>query len=201
MKTGNGSIYSTTENLYKFDRMLVDRTILNDSSVKKLFTEHFPTIGYGWFVSEIYGSPRISLGGRSPGFGSYWVRLVDDDLTVIVLGNLYNGVPVSIGGDLVAMVLGEAFEPPVIRFEVPDPELLAELVGAYQFGPDFYRPNAAVRFHIRDGHLFNGLDWAIPAGDMKFVHRIYWSDLEFKRDATGEVDRLRYDDFVGTRIR
>ena len=72
---------------------------------------------------------------------------------------------------------------------------------AYQFGPDFYAPNAAVRFRIRDGHLFNGSDWAIPAGDMKFVHRIYWSDLEFKRDATGEVDRLRYDDFVGTRIR
>ena len=28
-----------------------------------------------------------------------------------------------------------------VRKERPDPELVAEILGTYQFGPDFYRPN------------------------------------------------------------
>lgn len=35
---------------------------------------------------------------------------------------------------------------------------------------------------------------------MTFVHRIYWSTLTFLRDASGKVDRLQYDDFVGMRV-
>ena len=118
-------------------------------------------------------------------------------MTVIILGNLYNGVPTPIGRDLIALTLGENVEPVPIRRERPDPAHLAELVGTYQFGPDFYRPNGQVRFWVKDGHLFNGESWIIPTGDLKFIHRTYWSDLEFKRDESGRIAKLQYDKFVG----
>lgn len=201
VKTGNGSIYSTTEDLYKFDRMLVEKALLNEASVAKLFMEHFPHNGYGWFVRKRFGRTAVSINGRSPGFGSSWLRSVGPDVTVIVLGNLYNGVPTQIGRDLLAMTLGDDDVDPIsLSRETLDPSLLAAIVGAYQFGPEFYNPNAILSFHVQDGHLFDGdSDWMIPAGGMKFVHRVYWSGLEFRRDESGRVVELQYDSFVGIR--
>lgn len=201
VKTGNGSIYSTVEDLYRFDRMLVAKSILNDESVAKLFTEYFLSNGYGWFVEQSSGAKVVSIGGRSPGFGSSWQRSVEADVTVIVLGNIYNGVPSTIASELRATMLGEAVQPSPMRADPPDPEVLSDVVGAYQFGPDFYRANATVRFRDQGGHLFNGGSWLIPAGEMTFIHRTYWSTLTFLRDESGTVDRLRYDDFVGARVK
>ena len=199
VKTGHGSIYATVEDLYRFDRALVNQTLLGQEAVNKLFTEHFPRNGYGWFIGERGGAQRVYINGRSPGFGSYWARSVGEDVTVIVLGNLYNSVPNSIGSDLLAMVLGEPYEAPSIRFDPPEPALLAEVAGSYQFGPDFYRPNGTVTFHVQKGHLFNGIDWVMPTrkGALHFIHRRYWSDLEFRRDESGQVVELLYDSYVG----
>lgn len=200
MKTGNGSMYSTAEDLYKFDRALVNRSLLGEEAVTKTFTEHFPHIGYGWFIRERFGTREIHINGRSPGFGTYWGRSVGNDVTVILLGNIYNSVTTPMGRDLIAMVLGEEFESAPIRSEPPDPALLAEIVGSYQFGPEFYAPNATVTFHVQDGHLFSGPGWIMPTEGLKFVHRIYFSDLEFLRDDSGKVAALQFDQFVGKRI-
>ena len=156
VKTGNGSIYSSVEDLLKFDRMLVAKSILNEASVEKLFTEHYPSKGYGWFVGARFGAPLVSIGGRSPGFGSSWERSVDADITVIVLGNIYNGLPTTISSELLGMAQGERPAPSPLRSDPPDPDLLADVVGSYQFGPDFYLANAKVVCHESDGHLFDG---------------------------------------------
>lgn len=200
VKTGNGSIYATAEDLYKFDRAMIGRTLLNAAAVAKTFTEHFPNIGYGWFIRQRFGSKEIHINGRSPGFGSYWGRSVDADVTVIVLGNIYNAMPTPIGRDLIALVLGKETEATPVRTTPPSPALLAEIVGTYQFGPDFYAPNAAVTFHVQDGHLFNGTAWVMPTEGLHFIHRIYGSDLKFLRDDSGEVVALQYDQFVGKKV-
>ena len=160
-----------------------------------------PQNGYGWFVGSRFGAKEVSITGRSPGFGSSWRRLVEQDVTVIVLGNIYNGVPGTIAIDLLSLAIRQVPEPSPIRAHPPDPEILAAVVGTYQFGPDFYRANGRVRLHARDGHLFDGNSWLIPAGDHTFIHRTYWSTLTFERDAGGEVTRLLYDSFVGEKAR
>ena len=106
----------------------------------------------------------------------------------------------TIGRDILSMMLGEHVESKPLSPDPPSPSLVAELVGSYQFGPDFYKPNGTVRVHAKAGHLFDGRSfWLIPAGDMKFVNRVYWSDLEFLRDDSGKVYQLQYDSFVGVR--
>jgi len=199
VKTGNGSMYSTTEDLYRLDRDLVHLRLFRYPAKKKLFTEHFPNNGYGWFLDRRFGTKEIYINGGSPGFGSFWGRSADNDVTVIVLGNMYNNVPNTIGRDLIAMVMGEAVEPPPILREPPDPALLAELIGTYQFGPDFYNPNGTVNVTVQDGHLFNGSHWLMPTatGKLHFVHRRYWSDLVFHRGDDGKIVELRYDRYVG----
>ena len=122
VKTGNGSIYSTVEDLYRFDRMLVEGSILNEETVAKLFAEYFPQNGYGWFVGSRFGAKEVSFTGRSPGFGSSWRRLVEPDVTVIVLGNIYNGVPGTVAQDLLSLAMRQVPEPSPIRADPPDPD-------------------------------------------------------------------------------
>ena len=40
----------------------------------------------------------------------------------------------------------------------------------------------------------------MPTEGLEFVHRIYFSDLEFLRDDSGKVTALQFDRFVGKRI-
>ena len=88
-----------------------------------------------------------------------------------------------------------------MRNTTPDPEILAAVAGPYQFGPDFYRANGSVSVSVKDGQLFDGDWWLMPTshGELTFQHRRYWSVLEFHRDASGQVDRVRYDGYVGHR--
>ncbi|MEM9300681.1 MAG: serine hydrolase domain-containing protein, partial [Pseudomonadota bacterium] len=200
VKTGNGSIYSTAEDLYRFDRMLVAGSLLTDASVRQTFTEHFENSGYGWFIVDRAGRTEVHINGRSPGFGTYWGRSVDEDVTVIVLGNIYNSVSTPIGRDLISMVLEEPIETPILSREPIDPKLAKSLVGTYRMGPDFYVPNAEVQVTTKDGHLFSRSAWLMPAGGSTFVHRIYWSTLDFRQDGSGRFVDLKYDDFVGKRL-
>jgi len=201
VKTGNGSIYSTTRDLYRFDRMLAEGSILNEESVEKLFTEYYPKNGYGWFLLRRFDAKEASVTGRSPGFGSSWRRLLEPDVTVIVLGNIYNGLPGTIARDLLSLTMREMPPIPSIGPDPPDPVLLAAALGTYQFGPNFYKANASVQLHAQDGHLFDGQSWLIPAGETTFIHRTYWSTLTFERDDDGEVTRLHYDGHVGEKVR
>ena len=70
-------------------------------------------------VRERFGTKEVHMNGRSPGYGSYWGKSLDNGLTVIVLGNIYNGQPTTIGRDLIAMVLGEPYDPPSFSAVAP----------------------------------------------------------------------------------
>ncbi len=200
VKTGNGSLYSTVEDLYRWDRALVSGALLSPAAVEKTFTDHVEHNGYGWFVRERFGTREVHINGRSPGFGSYWGRSLGHDVTVIVLGNIYNSQPTTIGRDLIAMALDEPFEPPRISAAKVGSEALREVVGSYRFGPDYYSPNREVTLRDEDGDLFIDWGWLMPAGEGRFLDRLYGGEVEFRRDADGRVVEMLYDGFVGKRV-
>ena len=39
----------------------------------------------------------------------------------------------------------------------------------------------------------------IPVGDLKFIHRVYWSTLEFRRDENGKVTSVLFDHYLGVK--
>jgi CubicO group peptidase (beta-lactamase class C family) len=190
IKTGNGSIYSTVEDLYKWDRSLYTEKILKKATIEKTFRE-----GYGWFDSKRFNRRAIRMNGRSPGFQSEIQRYVDDDICVIVLGNNYAPTASLVAGGLAAIMLGEKYEIPKLAKPIKlDPKIFDAYVGRYQFGSDFFVPGGIYTLEKRDDQLFLttvGLnDILTPQSETEFFDRAFWAMIIFVKNAKGEVTSL-----------
>jgi len=94
---GSGDIFSTVEDLYKWDQALYKNTLLSEKSISLLFdgeNSEFGNYSYGFRITEYQrgkGNKNGTLmrhGGTMNGFMSNLHRYSDDRLTVIILGNL-----------------------------------------------------------------------------------------------------------------
>jgi CubicO group peptidase (beta-lactamase class C family) len=183
VKTGNGSIYSTAEDLYKWDRALYSEKVLKKKTIEKMFSGE-----YGWFNRKRFNHRAIIMNGRQPGFQCEIQRYVNDDVFILVLGNSYITTPSLMANDLAAMVFGESYEPPKIEEPVKvDAKVLDTYVGRYQFGPEFYAPNLIVNVENRSGQLYAGQTALIPQSDSTFFDRSVWAMLTFVREPEGRI--------------
>ncbi|MFH1940981.1 MAG: serine hydrolase domain-containing protein [bacterium] len=200
MKTGNGSLYSTVEDLYKWDRSLYTETILSKRSLDKMFKEHLEGVGYGWFVGKRFGKRITRYNGRSPGYTSYLERYIDDDACIIVLSNNYAPVPHIIINDLAAILFGEKYSvPEEVRPVSLDPNTMSAYIGRYRFGSDFYRPNAVVSVIGEEDHI--SFAWTEtyktplrPLSETTFLDRTFWATILFQKNSNGEVTGLIWRD-------
>ena len=111
-RAGDGSLYSTVDDLYRFDRALYTNVVLTAPERQKYFAE-CPGSCYGWHIGTRLGHRVMSAQGRSPGFTAELDRFVDDDVTVIVLSNSSSTVSQSpIAEGLAAIVFGQ--QPPPV---------------------------------------------------------------------------------------
>jgi len=194
IKTGNGSLYSTADDLYRFDRALYSNQLLSEASRAKMFAESGDQNSHGWFVRERFGRRLTAGNGRSPGFTSSLERFVDDDVCIIVLSNLYISTPIA--ADLAAIVFDEPFTNPadIQPIELPR-QALAPVLGHYQFGDDFFRPGITVTVRLQEDDLL--LDWGggflsplIPLSETRFIDRNFWAPVTFVVSEQGQVIRL-----------
>jgi len=190
-KTGNGSLYSTTEDLLKFLRAYRQGKLLPRQKVDELWVER-PGHNYGWFVRKRHGLTAVASNGRSPGFTSSIEYYPEKDLTVIVLSNSYSPVSQSpVAEDLAALALGEKdVQTPAIAPVEVDAGYLERLAGAYQFDEKFFRPHAKVSIRVEGAELL--LDWGggtrsdlLPVAPNEFIDRQFWSRLVFDESAGG----------------
>lgn len=198
-KSGNGSIASTASDLEKWNRALNGTSILSAKSKEKMFTKYFEA-GYGWYMKEQFARPYVYMNGRSPGFSAHIGRYVNEDVCVIVLSNLYVSVPRQIALDLAAIVFKEPVHIPKWRKGKLTSAELNALVGVYQFGSDFYRPDYKMEVTQRDGNLFSSWGELIPFEGGEFIQRTYWSRVTFERDTTGRVSAMILDGYRGVRV-
>jgi CubicO group peptidase (beta-lactamase class C family) len=82
-----GSLYSTANDLYKWDRSLYSEKILSKASKNKMWTPVKNDYGYGWGIKPVHNHKQISHGGGINGFSTFIARYPDDDAVVIVLSN------------------------------------------------------------------------------------------------------------------
>lgn len=183
-KIGNGSLYSTVEDLYKWDRALYSDKILSEASREKMFTAIVPNVGYGWFLRDLYGKKRQYINGRSPGYTAYLLRYPDDDLCIIALGNNYIPLATQIGNDIAAMIFNEDYDMPPNPIDLPLADL-EKLTGTYQFDANFFRPNDVLEFEIQNGELVSTWGPFVPLGDDRFLIRYYWMEGSFEKDDAG----------------
>lgn len=98
-----GSMYSTVEDLWRWDQALAARKLLSAESYRLMESGHVAagpgSYGYGWFVQRVdRGSGRdsataIQHGGGINGFAAMNYRIPEDGIAVIWLDNSSQGSP------------------------------------------------------------------------------------------------------------
>lgn len=92
-----GSMYSTVEDLYKWDQALYDDKILSDESKKLMFKPGLQDYGYGFFIQERpIGKTNqkvkvVQHGGGINGFNCLFTRVVDQKHLIVILDNVALG--------------------------------------------------------------------------------------------------------------
>ena len=133
---GAGALYSTTEDLLKWEVGLFGGKLLKPATLAKMTTPFKDNYALGLQVETVAGHKAIQHGGGIEGFNTNLAYYPDDKLTVVVLGNLNSGAPGEISGKLASVARGETVRLPGERKEITlDPAALGRFVGAYQLGP------------------------------------------------------------------
>ena len=122
---GAGALYSTVEDLFRWNEGIFGGKVLSEASLKAAWTpvkteensddNSGDGYGYGWQVSRLRGAREISHGGGLNGFSSIIMRLPRENFTVVVLANAMPGGPGLEPQELARLVtqfyLGEKLAP------------------------------------------------------------------------------------------
>ena len=106
---GDGGIYSSLDDLAKWDRALTHNTLLSEAEMEPaIIPVKVPdgsvqdpdgtpaAYGFGWFLNPYKNRSRMWHYGETVGFRTTIQRLVDDKLTIIVLCNRDDVVPANL---------------------------------------------------------------------------------------------------------
>ncbi len=95
-------LYSTVEDLYRWDQALYTNTLLPQQALQTMFTPHITvctglcgvftqeSYGLGWYIGDESNTPQhvIWHDGLNNGFSSYLGRYPNEGVTIIILTNL-----------------------------------------------------------------------------------------------------------------
>lgn len=95
-----GALYSTTEDLLRWERGLFGGKLLSAASLHKMTTPFKSEYAFGLGVKTSNGHKVINHGGGIEGFNTFLAYYPDDKLTVIVLANLNGRAPDEIADKL-----------------------------------------------------------------------------------------------------
>jgi CubicO group peptidase (beta-lactamase class C family) len=84
---GDGGIYSSVEDLARWDAALYDNSLLSPETWAAAWTPGLENYGFGWRIDEYRGKRRQHHSGSTSGFRNFMQRFPDERLTVIVLTN------------------------------------------------------------------------------------------------------------------
>jgi CubicO group peptidase (beta-lactamase class C family) len=107
-----GGLYSTVEDLYKWDRALYTEKLLSKAGLARMFTPFKGGYAYGWMTGEFAGHKNIRHGGGINGFITDISRFPDDDACVIVLSNYITGYIQETSDALAGILFGREVEIP-----------------------------------------------------------------------------------------
>jgi D-alanyl-D-alanine carboxypeptidase len=185
-KAGNASVVATTRDEARWVNLLFDGQLLKEDSRNAILNSP-DGIGCGWFrkQSDRYHETIYSMNGRAPGFSSFVIYLPQEQITVVVFGNVYSSATTPMGYELAAISLHiphETFQPA----KALSADQLKACTGSFQFGPDFYQANAAITLVEGGNKLW--LRWPsgstaalIPQSETSFIDRSYWVEVKIQR--------------------
>ena len=110
-------IYTTVDDLYRFDRALYGERLLSHDTRRQMLTAQASHHGFGWNVDDwtLPDGARlqvVSHTGSVPGYQSYYLRSESHEDCVIILDNFWQGaLVVTMGQDLMEVLNGKPMQP------------------------------------------------------------------------------------------
>jgi len=186
-----GALYSTTEDLLRWEQGLFGGKVLKAESLAKMTTPFKQDYAFGLGVSTSNGHKMIAHDGGIEGFNTSLAYFPDDKLVVAVLANLNGPFAGQIAGNLEKVAYGEKVVMPTERKEITvSPEILKQYVGTYELTPKF-----SLAITLEDGQLISqGTNQEkVPMfaeSETMFFLKLVDAQIEFVKNEKGEVTNL-----------
>jgi len=187
----SGSLYSSTEDLLRWEEGLFGGKILSPASLRKMTTAFKSDYACGLYAKRVNGRLMIEHDGNNIGFNSDMAYYPEDRIAVIVLANLNGTVTGEMTRALAAVAYGETPPIPSVHGEIPlSKEVLARYAGTYQF------PHYTLKMVPEGNHLLVEFDNGgtlpvFPESETKFFSKPWPIQFEFSKNANGEFTVLR----------
>jgi CubicO group peptidase (beta-lactamase class C family) len=97
-----GALYSTVDDLYRWDRALADDRLIPAELRERMFTPVRETYAYGWRITRPFNRLMAGHTGHVSGARTYITRYPDDDAVIIVLSNFESADVTTISVQLAA---------------------------------------------------------------------------------------------------
>jgi CubicO group peptidase (beta-lactamase class C family) len=187
----SGSLYSSTEDLLRWEEGLFGGRLLSPASLRKMTTPFKSDYACGLHVNRANGRLVIEHDGNNIGFNSDMAYYPNERIAVIVLANLNGTITGELTKALAAVARGETPPAPSIHKEILlSKEVLARYAGSYQF------PHDSLRMVPEGNHLLvefenGGTLPVFPESETKFFSKPWPIRFEFSKDDHGEFTVLK----------
>jgi len=185
-----GALYSTTEDLLRWEQGLFGGKLLSQASLAKMTTPFKEDYAFGLGVSTKNGRKIIAHDGGIEGFNTSLAYYPDDKLVVAVLANFNGPAAGDIAASLGRVAHGERVVLNSEREEIKLPqEVLAKYVGTYQISPA-----VSLNITVEDGRLVSRANQRkrilYAESETTFFRKDVNVQIEFVKNDKGEVTGL-----------
>ena len=183
-----GALYSTIEDLLRWEEGLFGGKLLSPASLEKMTTPFKSDYAFGVVVRTANGRKVVQHGGGIDGFSTFLAYYPDNKLTVAVLANVNTETPGQLAGNLAELAHGGVVKLTSERKQIAIPvATLAKYAGSYEVAP-----GVNMIMKLDGDHLTTQLpgQQAFPVfaeSETKFFLKVVDAQVEFFMDASGAV--------------
>jgi hypothetical protein len=186
-----GALYSTTEDLLRWEQGLFGGKLLSPASLQKMTAPFKQDYAFGLEVRMVNGHQVIEHNGGIEGFNTHLAYYPGEKLVVMVLGNLSGAAPDDIAVKLGAVAHGEKV---VLISErkaaAVDPKLFDGYVGSYEVIPSLVLTVTRNGDHLMMQATGAGKVEMFPDDDRDYFLKVVDAQITFVTDGQGQATEL-----------
>ena len=186
-----GALYSTTEDLLRWEQGLFGGKLLSAASLQKMTTPFRNDYAFGLGVHTVSGHKLIDHAGGIEGFNTSLLYFPESKMTITVLANLNGTASGDIAFKLASVAHGEKVTLISERKEIPiDPKLFDRYAGVYQLAPTFSIAVRRVGDHFFTQATAQPEVEVYPESDHDFFAKVVDAQIRFVTDEQGKPTEL-----------
>lgn len=196
-----GGVVSTVEDLWIWNRALLQKTVISEYVVEQLITEKTNDsgegtgYGYGFFLKNLQGSPTIQHGGNLFSFTSTGLYLPHEDIFICILANTKFDRTEGLANYIGSVLLNKPIK--IFSKKTISKEQLEEYIGVYEIEGELSRTFKIKAFDnimvLSDPKNPENDAVLTPTGKDIFMLKALNVPFMFLRDDTGKIHGFRVE--------